>query len=154
MQEENEIREWIGEIIKRDLPKGPLDEVLKDGIVLCDLMNTILSKDPTLDLKCPKRSPLGFVQMENIEYFIEKARAMKVPDFENFQTIDLFEGKNMKQVYTCIYSLSRNLYRNGRSDIRVIGPKLTERVSISFTQDQLDEAKRTVSLQYGRINNK
>lgn len=154
MQVESEVRQWIAEIIQRDLPKEPLADVLKDGIVLCDLINTILSKDPTLELKCPKRSQLGFVQMENIEYFIKKARALNVPDSENFQTSDLFEGKNMNQVYTCIYSLSRNLYKNGRSDIRVLGPKLVERAPISFTQEQIDEAKRAVSLQYGHINNK
>lgn len=154
MQAEGEVRQWIGEILERDLPKEPLADVLKDGIILCDLINAILLKDPTLELKCPKRSQLGFVQMENIEYFIKKARSLNVPDSENFQTTDLFEKKNMKQVYTCIYSLSRNLYKNGRTDIRVIGPKLVERTSINFTQEQLDEAKRTVSLQYGHINNK
>lgn len=102
--------------------------------------------------KCPSRSQLGFFQMENIAYFISKARDLGVPDCENFLTIDLFEGKDLRQVFTCIYSLSRNLYKNGRTDIRVIGPKLVEKVPISFTKEQLDEAKRTVSRQYGSIS--
>lgn len=167
--QESEIKDWINEILKRDITveylsgkdmdtdrSVPLEDILKNGIVLCDLVNRIIENDPLLrnTMKCPSRSTLSFFQMENIAYFIEKARALGVPDSENFQTIDLFEGKNIKQVYTCIYSLSRNLYKNGRTEIRVIGPKLVEKVSINFTKEQLDEAKRTVSLQYGFMRNK
>lgn len=154
MKEEIETREWIEEILNISMSDEPLQSQLKDGVILCNLINEILKKEPSSVIKCPKRSSLEFVQMENIEYFINNARLLNVPDCENFQTIDLFEGKNMKQVFTCIYSLSRNLYKNGRSDIRVIGPKLVDKISISFTKDQLDEAKRTVSRQYGFINYK
>jgi hypothetical protein len=149
--EEIEIREWMNEILQEKLHEGPLSEILKDGVVLCNLINTVLGNDSFIELKCPSKSALSFFQMENIAYFIEKARIVGVPDSENFQTIDLYENKNMKQVYTCIYSLSRNLYKKGRTDIRVIGPKLVEKVSITFTKEQLDEAKRTVSRQYGSI---
>lgn len=151
VNEETEVREWIAEILKEKLPGGSLSELLKDGVVLCNMVNVILSGDAFANTKCPSRSSLSFFQMENIAYFIEKAKMLGVPDSENFQTIDLFEGKNIKQVCTCIYSLSRNLYKNGRTDIRVIGPKLVERVPITFTKEQLDEAKRTVSRQYGSI---
>ena len=37
-------------------------------------------------------------QMENINAFTEAARRYGVPDSENFQTVALFEGQNMKQV--------------------------------------------------------
>ncbi|ELA41660.1 uncharacterized protein VICG_01293 [Vittaforma corneae ATCC 50505] len=151
VNEEAEIKEWMAEILQEKLAEGPLSVVLRDGVVLCNMINAILSKDAFAKIKCPSRSSLSFFQMENIAYFIEKARMLGVPDSENFQTIDLFEDKNIKQVYTCIYSLSRNLYKNGRTDIRVIGPKLVEKVSITFTKEQLDEAKRTVSRQYGSI---
>lgn len=36
--------------------------------------------------------------MENINAFTEAARRYGVPDSENFQTVALFEGQNMKQV--------------------------------------------------------
>jgi len=154
MREEKEIKEWMEEILSSKLGDEPLQTMLRDGVLLCDLINTILKSDTRFKTKCPKRSQLEFFQMENIEYFINYARLLNVPDSENFQTIDLFEGKNMRQVYTCIYSLSRNLFKNGRSDIRVIGPKLVDKVSITFTKEQLDEARRTVSRQYGSINYK
>lgn len=151
---EAEVREWIEEILGEKLLEKPLPAALRSGVVLCKTVNKILEKGrgkDRADLKCPNMSQLEFFQMENIAYFIEKARELGVPDSENFQTIDLFEEKGMKQVYTCICSLSRNLYKNGRTDIRVIGPKLVEKVSITFTQEQLDEAKRATSRQYGSI---
>ena len=151
MTEEQEISQWMTEILEKPLPEGELSEVLKNGCLLCELINKILSNDSSITLKNPTKSTLGFFQMENIEYFIQRARECGVPDSENFQTIDLYEGKNMKQVINCIYSLSRNLYKNGRKDIRVIGPKLVEKVPIVFTKEQLDEAKRTISGQYGHM---
>lgn len=154
MKEEQQIKEWIEEILSEKIAEGPFAESLKDGVILCRLINAIISKDPEAETKCPSRSGLSFFQMENIAYFIEKARMLGVPDSENFQTVDLFEGKDIKQVYTCLYSLSRNLYKRGRTDIRVIGPKLVEKITINFTKEQLDEAKRTVSLQYGFMGNK
>lgn len=151
LNEENEIKKWIGEVLEEQLPEGSLFEVLKSGVILCNLVNKILPENLSTEKKCPSRSNLSFFQMENIAYFIEKAKLLGVPDSENFQTIDLFENKNIKQVGMCIYSLSRNAYKNGRTDISVLGPKLVEKVSIIFTQEQLDEAKRTISRQYGNI---
>ena len=149
MSDENEIREWISDITGHDIPTEPLSEVLKNGIVLCEVINTILSADKSIQLREPSKSGQGFLQMENIGYFIQKAGVCGVPASENFQTVDLFEGKNMRQVLTCISSLSRNLYKNGRKDLKVIGPKLVEKQQIQFTESQLDEAKRTISGQYG-----
>lgn len=154
MKEEQEIREWIEEITVEKLPQGSFADIMKDGVVLCKLVNIILATEASVAIKCPSRSNLSFFQMENIAYFINKAKMLGVPDDECFQTIDLYEAKNLKQVFTCLYSLSRNLYKRGRTDIRVIGPKLVEKTPITFTEDQLNEAKRTVSLQYGFVREK
>ncbi|KAI5171449.1 transgelin [Pancytospora epiphaga] len=142
---EREVKGWIGEILGQDLGSGDLHDMLKDGVVLCNLINKITGKPS----KFPNNSKASFIQMENICYFINQAKQMGVPDSENFLTVDLFEGKNMCQVVCCIYSLSRNLHKNGRTDLPLIGPRLTEEVKITFNKAQLDEAKRTVSLQYG-----
>ena len=150
MSEDLEVSQWISEILGSPLPEGDLKDVLKNGFILCQLINKILSNTPSA-IKEPSKSNLGFFQMENIEYFILKARECGVPNSENFQTIDLYEGKNIKQVLTCIYSLSRNLYKKGRTDIRVIGPKLVEKVPITFSKEQLQDAERAVSGQYGYI---
>ena len=44
-------------------------------------------------------------QRENIKSFIDAARSLGVPDRDNFDTGDLFEASNMKQVLICIASL-------------------------------------------------
>lgn len=145
---ESEVKNWIEQVLEVKLGNEGLFEMLKDGVILCNLINKI---DGTPS-KFPNKLKASFVQMENICYFIESARRLGVPDPENFQTIDLFEGKNMVQVVHCLYSLSRHLNKNGREDLPVIGPKLVDEVKFTFNQTQLDEAKRTISLQYGHIS--
>jgi len=45
------------------------------------------------------------VQMENIEIFVNFCEAYGVPRTSLFQTVDLFEGRNMAQVLSCIQQL-------------------------------------------------
>lgn len=150
-KQETDVKKWIEIVLARPIPEESLHEILKDGIILCELINKITDPEDASAHKFPSHSKASFVQMENISFFIESARKLGVPDSENFSTVDLFEGKNMKQVLCCLCSLSRNLVKNGRTDIPVVGPRLVEGVQIHFTQDQIDEAKRAVSLQYGFI---
>lgn len=152
MDLESEIKEWISEILHKDIGEESLQAILKDGTILCELINALLQNDPNANLKCPKKSNLGFFQMENIEYFISKAKYANVPDSDNFMTIDLYEGKNIKQVINCICALSRSIYKLGRTDIKVLGPRLVDKKPITFTEEQINEAKRTISKQYGVIS--
>lgn len=144
----DEIKNWISEILEIELEDLPLYELLRDGVILCKLINKINNVKKS---KFPSLKQFSFFQMENICYFIENARKLGVPDSENFQTVDLYENKNIQQVIYCIYSLSRNLYKNGRTDLPMIGPKLTSPTKIVFTNEQLNEAKKAVSLQNGTI---
>ncbi|KAI5149206.1 transgelin [Enteropsectra breve] len=145
-QQEQEILVWISSILGRTVGNGNLHEALKDGVVLCELVKKITGKAS----KFPKMSKAAFIQMENICYFIDSARELGVPDAENFQTIDLFEEKNMTQVMYCLSSLSRHLYKAGKTT-SIIGPKLAEEIKITFTDEQIKDAKRAVNLQYGYV---
>jgi hypothetical protein len=49
----------------------------------------------------------GFALMQNIERFQEAARKYGVPNSEVFQTVDLWEKKNIPQVTLCIHALGR-----------------------------------------------
>lgn len=53
--------------------------------------------------------------MENISIFLRGAEALGVPKHDLFQTIDLFEKKNMTQVVDSIFALSRYGYKAGTS---------------------------------------
>jgi hypothetical protein len=52
----------------------------------------------------------AFALRENVSAFQAAARAYGVPDNELFQTVDLFEKKNIPQVTLAIHSLGRYVY--------------------------------------------
>ena len=74
------------------------------AVLLCNLLNAI--RAGTVSQKVSK-SPMPFPQRENVKAFIDGARLLGVPDAENFDTGDLFDGSNMKQVMICLHSLGR-----------------------------------------------
>lgn len=43
-----------------------------------------------------------FKQMENISNFLKASRALGVPSFDCFETLDLFDEKNMAGVLRCV----------------------------------------------------
>jgi hypothetical protein len=54
----------------------------------------------------------GFALMQNIERFQDAAKAYGVPVTEVFQTVDLWERKNIPQVTQCIFALGRTVRGN------------------------------------------
>lgn len=161
---EEEAQEWIEEIIGHPIPPphsstnssvSSLDlcEGLKDGTVLCELVNIISPKAIRY-----KKSTMPFIQMENIAAFLTFSReTLGIPDHDLFQTIDLFERKNIFQVIQAIHTFSRYCAtylktQQGR-DVRFLGPKMSVSVSREFSKEQLNEAKNHVNTyQYGRTN--
>ena len=49
-------------------------------------------------------------QMENITNFVKFCEAYGVPKTGTFQTVDLFEGRNMAQVLNCIQQLGTEVH--------------------------------------------
>ena len=102
------ITAWIADVLDDAdaLPHDTLHENLKSGVVLCNLVNVIQPNS----VKKVSKLPSPFPQRENVRAFIEAVRAIGVPDAENFDTDDLFEGRNMRQVTLCLVSLGRKLH--------------------------------------------
>ncbi|KAJ8608197.1 hypothetical protein MRB53_039795 [Persea americana] len=153
---------WIAELIGHPLPPAPnvpgggdLCDRLKDGTILCELVNTIAPNSTRY-----KKSAMPFIQMENIAAFLKfSSEVLKIPAHDLFQTIDLYERKNVFQVVQSIHTVSRyaatyHAKQNpGQSAIRFLGPRMSTSVSREFTQEQLNEAKNHVNTyQYGRTN--
>lgn len=91
--------------------------------------------------------------MENIAAFLRFAASLGVPQHDSFQTIDLYERKNIFQVVQCIHTFSRFAVTKGGYKGPFLGPKMAERRSIEFTQEQLNEAKNAVNTyQYGNFS--
>jgi len=98
---EREALQWISSVTGEHL-SGSIYESLKSGIVLCKLMNK---------LQPGKISKIGtgnmpFVQMENIGNYLSACKSL-LASHDLFQTVDLYEAKNLNQVVQNILALKR-----------------------------------------------
>jgi hypothetical protein len=82
-------------------PGATFGERLKDGVVLCKLANTL--RPGIVPRVIASRMP--FKQMENINSFLRAVRALGVADHDCFETVDLFELKNVRAVVRCLRTL-------------------------------------------------
>ncbi|CAM9095729.1 unnamed protein product [Ectocarpus fasciculatus] len=97
---EDQAREWI-EAVTGERVVGPFGDALRDGVFICKLVNTI---KPGAVRKI-NESRMPFKQMENISNFLKSCRAMGVAEHSLFETVDLFEGKDIGLVVRCIFAL-------------------------------------------------
>lgn len=95
--------EWIFNVLGEKVPAGNYEDILKDGVVLCKLINKLA---PGSVKKIQERGT-NFQLMENIQRFQAGLKKYGVPEEEIFQTADLFERRNIAQVTLCLYSLGR-----------------------------------------------
>ncbi|KAL1594413.1 calponin [Paraconiothyrium brasiliense] len=104
-QAANEARSWIEDILGERLPPGDLLDALKDGTVLCRLVNLAI---PGPGVKF-KKSPMPFIQMENISHFLRACEnaPLNMPSHDRFLTVDLYESKDPAQVLQCLSAFSR-----------------------------------------------
>ncbi|KAF9169789.1 hypothetical protein BGX21_007681 [Mortierella sp. AD011] len=131
---EVEAREWIETVVGEPFPYEGFQESLKDGVILCKLMNVLI---PGFYKIKPSRMP--FVQMENISKFLEGCERLGCPKHDLFQTIDLYENKNPGQVVDAIWSLSRHAAKAGCNTPEV-----------EFSEEVLNAGKNIVNTyQYG-----
>merc|ERR1712152_80028 len=72
--------QWVEAVMGEPLPSGDFGEVLKDGVVLCKLMNKL---QPGSVKKFKEKGP-AFMLMENVQSFINAAKSYGVPDAEMF----------------------------------------------------------------------
>lgn len=138
--------EWIHAITgEPENLSGDMDnfyEVLKDGTLLCKLVNNI---QPNM-VKKVNTSKMAFKCMENINAFLEAAKNLGVPAQETFQTVDLWERQNLNSVVICLQSLGRKAGNYGKPSI---GPKESEKNVRNFSEEQLRAGQGVISLQYG-----
>ncbi|VDD83661.1 unnamed protein product [Mesocestoides corti] len=145
--QENESLDWIEAItgLKLDRSK-PYEDILKDGTVLCKLMNGI---KPGSVKKINENATMPFKIMENISAFLEAMKSYGVPVADLFQTVDLFEKKDIAQVTRTIFALGRTCQTHPEFTGPTLGPKLATENKREFTEEQLKESQKHVSLQYG-----
>nr|NP_001187628.1 myophilin [Ictalurus punctatus]ADO28908.1 myophilin [Ictalurus punctatus] len=145
--QENETLDWIEAVagIKLDRSKA-YEDILKDGVVLCKLINGI---KPGSVKKINENATMPFKIMENISAFLEAIQKFGVPHTDLFQTVDLFEKKDIAQVCRTIFALGRTCQTHPEYTGPSLGPKLATENKREFTDEQIREGQNVVSLQYG-----
>ncbi|CAM9861695.1 unnamed protein product [Bubo scandiacus] len=137
--------------------KGPAygmsrDVWLKNGIVLSRLVNS-LYPDGAKPVKVPDAPPtMVFKQMEQIAQFLKAAEDYGVIKTDMFQTVDLFEAKDMAAVQRTLMALGSLAVTkndgNYHGDPNWFMKKAQEHKR-EFTESQLKEGKNVIGLQMG-----
>ncbi|VDN10216.1 unnamed protein product [Dibothriocephalus latus] len=120
---EKEVIDWMNQITGESVPLGRenVAAALKNGHILVKLINAIYAgTSPLPPTAQRKKHPFKFntmtapfKQMENIQIFLTAAEAYGVPRASLFQTVDLYELRNMTQVLNCLLQLG--------SEVRPVG---------------------------------
>ncbi|KAJ1974569.1 Protein kinase of the Mitotic Exit Network [Dimargaris xerosporica] len=95
--------EFLEGVLGEKLPSDNLRSALQDGVLLCQLINRL--RPGTIRQVAQKDIP--FAKMENIGCFLSAAHELGVPSADLFQTVDLYEGKNLNKVVSTILSIAR-----------------------------------------------
>jgi len=144
--QEQEAREWIESVLGEKFPAGALyEDALNDGQRLCRVMNKL--KPGSI----PKINESGgqFKMMENINNFQKASSEYGVPKIDQFQTVDLYEKKDIASVTSCIYALGRTSYLHPEWPGPWLGPKPSEENKREFDESVIAAGKTTIGLQAG-----
>lgn len=134
-------------ILGAKFPAGvAYEDVLKDGTVLCKLMNVLVPNS------IPKINETGgqFKLMENINNFQKALKDYGVNDIDVFQTVDLYEKKNIAQVTDTLFALGRQTYKDAGFKGPYLGPKPADECKRDFTEEQLKAGETMIGLQAGQ----
>jgi len=100
-EKEAEVCGWISKVTGASFSDG-LQETLKSGVVICNLLNKI--KPGAVTSINTKSMP--FAHRENISKYIDACKALGMNKADLFDTQDLYDGKNIVSVITHFYALS------------------------------------------------
>ncbi|XP_016142279.1 transgelin-like [Sinocyclocheilus grahami] len=152
---EERLVHWIiaqcGDSVGNPQPgKQGFQQWLKDGCILCELINS-LYKD-SKPVKKIQSSPMAFKQMEQISQFLGAAERYGVTKSDMFQTVDLWEGKDLAAVQMTLLSLGSlavttddGCYHGDPSWFH----KKSQENKREFTEEQLKEGQNVIGLQMG-----
>ncbi|KAJ8601150.1 hypothetical protein CTAYLR_008483 [Chrysophaeum taylorii] len=98
---------WIEQVTGHVFRKPFADE-LKDGVLLCRLVNEI---KPGSVAKI-YRGAKAFGQMDNISAFLKAVKRLGVLSRDTFETTDLFEMRDLNLVVQCLFALSKAIVKS------------------------------------------
>ncbi|NP_001088510.1 uncharacterized protein LOC495380 [Xenopus laevis] len=125
---------------------------LKNGLVLSKLINSLYPKG-SQPVKIPDPPPsMVFKQMEQVAQFLKAAEEYGVVKTDVFQTVDLYEGKDMAAVQRTIVALGSIAVT--KNDGQYKGDpswfmKKAQEHKRDFSEEKLKEGKNIIGLQMG-----
>lgn len=146
-EQEAEARQWIETIIGERFPPGlSYEDALRDGIILCKLMNRL---QPGI---IPKINTSGgdYKMMDNLSQFQKACVKYGVADVDLFQTVDLWDRKNIVHVTTTIFAIGRTCYKHPEFRGPFLGPRPSEENRRDWTEEQLRAGECVIGLQAGQ----
>jgi hypothetical protein len=166
LEDENELVEWIVSVImygqgvedfadcKITLPecqgKLAFQQWLKDGQILGEVINVLqpgscrTKKTSQIKLEAMKR----IKEMDNIQLFLYAAEKYGVDKVDLFQTIDLYEMRDLAQVQVMLYKLGSVAQKNHFPG-PVIGIKVADKNVRKFDEEIIKEGQSVIGLQMG-----
>lgn len=135
-----EAKEWIEDIISKDIPPiVELEEALRDGVTLAEIVQAIKGRA----LRIFRDPKLQYRHSNNYAHFFQFLAEVELPDLFRFELVDLYEKKNVPKVIYCIHALSWLLFRKGMVDFRIgnlVGKLQFEDHELEAMQKGLDKA--------------
>ncbi|PNH46807.1 hypothetical protein VD0004_g1390 [Verticillium dahliae] len=135
-----EAKEWIEDVIHRDIPPiVELEEALRDGVTLAEVVETL---NPDRRYRIFRHERLQYRHSDNIAILFRYLDEVELPDLFRFELIDLYEKKNIPKVIYCIHALSWLLFRKGIVDFRIgnlVGQLEFEHHELEAMQKGLDK---------------
>ncbi|XP_069003634.1 transgelin isoform X1 [Embiotoca jacksoni] len=146
--------EWIsrqcGSVGKPEPGKMGFQAWLKDGCVLSELINSLFAGEKPV--KKIQSSPMAFKQMEQISQFLNAAEKYGVTKTDMFQTVDLWEGKDLAAVQRTLSALGSLAVTKDEGTYNGDPTwffKKAQENKRDFSDDQLKAGKNVIGLQMG-----
>ncbi|XP_057189879.1 calponin-3b isoform X2 [Triplophysa rosa] len=143
-QKEEELRYWIedvtGMLIGENFQLG-----LKDGIILCELINKLQPGS----IKKINQSKLNWHKLENLGNFIKAILTYGLKHNDIFEANDLFENGNLTQVQTTLLALASMAKTKGMETKVDIGVKYADKQSRHFDKEKMKAGQCVIGLQMG-----
>ena len=140
---ESEIALWIEAVLEDCIPPKPFDELLRDGVLLCRVINT-LKPGSVAKIQKPFTKEK---QLENINSFLNAVKAYGVPEDKLFKPEDLNPGENIPNVINCLLALGRACFDKDWEG-PTLGPKPTGQKK-DWPENVLRASDAIVPPQYG-----
>lgn len=156
---EQEARQWIEDVLNKPIVQGVdnsealgedrFQDALKDGVILCELINT-LKPGSVKKINHIESGPFKqFKDMENISNFLTAIEKYGVSKNDLFQTANLTDRRNgMAHVLNCLHAVGRAAQKNGFNG-PTLGPREAEHNPRNFDEETIVAGKTLIGLQYG-----